>query len=67
MGTLTQHSTIIFIDAFSKHFKSHSSRTRKAEGTNVEVSKDLIDKSGLKVQSAILLSEAADFVNKAVA
>jgi len=29
--------------------------------------KKLIDESGLKVQSAILLSEAADLVKKAVA
>ena len=39
----------------------------RLQGTNAEVAKDLIDKSGLKVQSAILLSEAADLVNKAVA
>ncbi|MGH2646680.1 MAG: succinate--CoA ligase subunit beta, partial [Ginsengibacter sp.] len=39
----------------------------RLQGTNEEVAKDLIDKSGLKVQSAILLSEAADLVNKAVA
>jgi succinyl-CoA synthetase beta subunit len=39
----------------------------RLQGTNAEVAKDLIDKSGLKVQSAILLSEAAHLVNKAVA
>ena len=39
----------------------------RLQGTNAEVAKDLIDKSGLKVQSAILLSEAAQLVNKAVA
>ena len=39
----------------------------RLQGTNAEVAKELIDKSGLKVQSAILLSEAADLVNKAVA
>jgi succinyl-CoA synthetase beta subunit len=39
----------------------------RLQGTNAEVAKDLIDKSGLKVQSAILLSEAANLVNKAVA
>ncbi len=39
----------------------------RLQGTNAEVAKDLIDKSGLKVQSAILLSEAAYLVNKAVA
>ena len=39
----------------------------RLQGTNAEVAKDLIDKSGLKVESAILLSEAAELVNKAVA
>ena len=39
----------------------------RLQGTNAEIAKDLIDKSGLKVESAILLSEAADLVNKAVA
>jgi succinyl-CoA synthetase beta subunit len=39
----------------------------RLQGTNAEVAKELIDKSGLKVQSAILLSEAAQLVNKAVA
>jgi succinyl-CoA synthetase beta subunit len=39
----------------------------RLQGTNAEVAKALIDKSGLKVESAILLSEAADLVNKAVA
>lgn len=39
----------------------------RLQGTNADVAKDLIDKSGLKVQSAILLSEAAELVNKAVA
>ncbi len=38
----------------------------RLQGTNAEVAKELLDKSGLKVQSAILLSEAADLVNKAV-
>lgn len=39
----------------------------RLQGTNAELAKDLIDKSGLKVESAILLSEAAELVNKAVA
>jgi succinyl-CoA synthetase beta subunit len=39
----------------------------RLQGTNAEIAKDLIDNSGLKVQSAILLSEAAELVNKAVA
>ena len=39
----------------------------RLQGTNAEEAKKLIDESGLKVQSAILLSEAAELVNKAVA
>jgi succinyl-CoA synthetase beta subunit len=39
----------------------------RLQGTNADVAKKLIDESGLKVQSAILLSEAAQLVNKAVA
>ncbi|MES2849697.1 MAG: ADP-forming succinate--CoA ligase subunit beta [Bacteroidota bacterium] len=39
----------------------------RLQGTNADVAKKLIDDSGLKVQSAILLSEAASLVNKAVA
>jgi succinyl-CoA synthetase beta subunit len=39
----------------------------RLQGTNADVAKKLIDESGLQVQSAILLSEAAGLVNKAVA
>ena len=39
----------------------------RLQGTNAAEGKKLIDDSGLKVQSAILLSEAADLVKKAVA
>ncbi len=39
----------------------------RLQGTNAAEAKELIEKSGLKVQSAILLSEAAELVNKAVA
>ena len=39
----------------------------RLQGTNADVAKKLIDESGLKVQRAILLSEAAALVNKAVA
>jgi succinyl-CoA synthetase beta subunit len=39
----------------------------RLQGTNAEEAKKLIDESGLKVQSAILLSEAAELVNRAVA
>lgn len=38
----------------------------RLQGTNAEVAKELIVNSGLKVQSAILLSEAAELVQKAV-
>ena len=38
----------------------------RLQGTNAEIAKDMIEKSGLKVQSAILLSEAADLVKNAV-
>ncbi|MEN9524943.1 MAG: hypothetical protein RLZZ256_327, partial [Bacteroidota bacterium] len=36
-------------------------------GTNAPEAKKLIDESGLKVRSAILLSEAAELVREAVA
>ena len=39
----------------------------RLQGTNADIAKKMIDESGLKVQSAILLSEAAELVNKAVA
>ena len=39
----------------------------RLQGTNAVEAKKLIDESGLKVQSAIQLSEAADLVKKAVA
>jgi succinyl-CoA synthetase beta subunit len=38
----------------------------RLQGTNAEEAKALIEKSGLKVESAILLSEAARLVNEAV-
>ncbi len=38
----------------------------RLQGTNAAEAKKLIEESGLKVQSAILLSEAADLVNKAL-
>jgi succinyl-CoA synthetase beta subunit len=39
----------------------------RLQGTNAEEGKKLIDESGLKVYSAIVLKEAADLVQKAVA
>lgn len=38
----------------------------RLQGTNAEAAKELIENSGLEVQSAILLSEAAQLVQKAV-
>ncbi|MFT4203159.1 MAG: ADP-forming succinate--CoA ligase subunit beta [Chitinophagaceae bacterium] len=38
----------------------------RLQGTNAEEAKKMIDESGLKVQSAILLSEAAELVKQAV-
>jgi succinyl-CoA synthetase beta subunit len=38
----------------------------RLQGTNAEVAKELIENSGLKVQSAILLSEAAQLVQDAI-
>lgn len=38
----------------------------RLQGTNATEAKKLIDESGLKVQSAILLSEAAELVNKSL-
>lgn len=38
----------------------------RLQGTNAQEAKKLIEDSGLKVQSAILLSEAADLVSRAV-
>ncbi len=38
----------------------------RLQGTNAEAAKELIEKSGLKVQSAILLEEAAALVKRAV-
>ena len=38
----------------------------RLQGTNAELGKELIDKSGLKVSSAILLSEAATLVSEVV-
>lgn len=38
----------------------------RLQGTNAEIAKKLIDESGLKVKSAILLQEAADLVKEVV-
>ncbi len=55
------------IDAYKNMGNIHIPIIVRLQGTNAEEAKKLIDESGLKVQSAILLSEAAELVNKAVA
>ena len=54
------------IDAYNKMGNISVPIIVRLQGTNAEEAKKLIDESGLKVQSAILLSEAAELVNKAV-
>jgi succinyl-CoA synthetase beta subunit len=55
------------IDAYKNMGNIHIPIIVRLQGTNAVEAKKLIDESGLKVQSAILLSEAADLVKKAVA
>ncbi|QEC72729.1 ADP-forming succinate--CoA ligase subunit beta [Arachidicoccus ginsenosidivorans] len=55
------------IEAFNKLGNIDIPIIVRLQGTNAEEAKKLIDESGLKVESAILLSEAADLVKKAVA
>ncbi len=55
------------IDAYHSIGTIHVPIIVRLQGTNAEEAKKLIEESGLKVQSAILLSEAAALVNQAVA
>ncbi len=55
------------IDAYNNMGNINIPIIVRLQGTNAEEAKKLIDESGLRVQSAILLSEAAELVNKAVA
>jgi len=55
------------IDAYKKMGNIDIPIIVRLQGTNAGEAKKLIDESGLKVQSAILLSEAAELVKKAVA
>jgi len=55
------------IDAYNKLGNIKIPIIVRLQGTNAEEAKKLIDESGLKVESAILLSEAAELVKKAVA
>lgn len=55
------------VDAYKAVGEIHVPVIVRLQGTNAAEAKKLIENSGLKVQSATLLSEAADLVNKAVA
>lgn len=55
------------IEAYAKLGNINIPIIVRLQGTNAAEAKKLIDESGLKVQSAILLSEAADLVKAAVA
>ena len=55
------------IEAYNKMGNIHIPIIVRLQGTNAVEAKKLIDESGLKVESAIELSEAADLVKKAVA
>lgn len=55
------------IEAFNKLGNIEIPIIVRLQGTNATEAKKLIDESGLKVESAILLSEAAELVKKAVA
>ena len=55
------------IEAFNKLGNINIPIIVRLQGTNAVEAKKLIDESGLKVKSAILLSEAADLVKQAVA
>jgi len=55
------------IDAFNKLGNIHIPIIVRLQGTNAVEAKKLIDDSGLKVQSAIQLSEAAALVKQAIA
>ncbi len=54
------------IEAYHKLGDIHIPIIVRLQGTNAEQAQELIVNSGLKVQSAILLSEAAELVQKAV-
>ncbi len=54
------------IEAYNKLGNINIPIIVRLQGTNAEAAKELIVNSGLKVESAILLSEAAELVQKAV-
>ena len=52
------------VDAYKNIGNIHVPIIVRLQGTNAEEAKKLIDESGLEVQSAILLKEAAELVSK---
>ncbi|MBA3647652.1 MAG: ADP-forming succinate--CoA ligase subunit beta [Chitinophagales bacterium] len=52
------------VDAYKNIGTIHIPIIVRLQGTNAELAKEIIDKSGLKVYSAIELKEAADLINK---
>ena len=54
------------IDAYNQIGDIHVPIIVRLQGTNADIAKELIDKSGLAVQSAIELKEAAELVKKAL-
>jgi succinyl-CoA synthetase beta subunit len=54
------------VDAYNNIGKIDIPIIVRLQGTNAELAKEIIDNSGLKVQSAILLKEAAELVSKAL-
>jgi succinyl-CoA synthetase beta subunit len=54
------------IDAYNQIGNIHIPIIVRLQGTNADIAKELIDQSGLAVQSAIELKEAAELVKKAL-
>jgi len=54
------------IDAYNQIGNIHVPIIVRLQGTNADIAKDLLDKSGLAVQPAIELKEAAELVKKAL-
>ncbi|HLF62933.1 MAG TPA: ADP-forming succinate--CoA ligase subunit beta [Saprospiraceae bacterium] len=55
------------VDAYRNLGEIHVPIIVRLQGTNADLAKKIIDESGLKVRSAILLQEAADIVREVVA
>jgi succinyl-CoA synthetase beta subunit len=54
------------VDAYRNMGEIHVPIIVRLQGTNADLGKKIIDESGLKVRSAILLQEAADIVREVV-